>query len=95
MPFAEDLDVFLDTTGGFATACTMHGETINAIFEMAWVEIEIGDTPFSGRRPTLFGKETDFEGQKDSMITVDGNRYKIQDIQPDGTGMSLAILHKI
>jgi len=91
MAFTEDLDIFLDTDG-FATTVTVDSVAVTAIFESAWVEVTIGQTPYSGVKPTLFGKASDFSGKFGKTVVAGGENYTIIDIQPDGSGMVLVIL---
>ena len=91
MPFAEDMDLFLDTSD-FATSITVDGATVSAIFEEAWVEIALSSLVYSGTKPTLFGKLSDFIGKQGKVVVVGSDNYTIIDIQPDGSGMALVVL---
>ena len=98
--FTEDINDFLDVTDGFAVNVTVNGVARRAIFEVAWVEITIGHTPYSGERPTLYGKHSDFSGhfghtvQKVNEITGATDSFKILDIRPDGSGACRVVLQE-
>jgi len=91
MPFTEDFTLFIDTDD-FATAITVDGDPVDAIFESTWVEVTIGNTPYSGEYPTLMGDESDFTGHIGDTVVVNTVSYTIIDIRPDGVGMALVIL---
>lgn len=91
MAFTEDLDIFLETDD-FATTVTVDGSSVNAIFESAWVEVNIGQIPYSGIKPTLFGRASDFVGKHGKVVVVESTNYTIVDMQQDGSGMVLVVL---
>ncbi len=91
MAFTEDLDVFLDIDD-FAITVTVDSGSVSAIFEESWVELEIGKVPYSGLKPTLFGKASDFSGKFGKAVVINSTNYTIVDIQPDGSGMVLVVL---
>lgn len=92
MPFDEDLDLFFDTTEGFATDITVDGLAVDAIFASEYVEISIGNVPFSGEKPVLVGKHSDFTGKFGETVVIGSDSYTILDIQPDGSGTCRVIL---
>lgn len=92
--FTEELSVFLDTDD-FATAVTVDGDSVDVIFEDTWVELTIGNVPYSGIKPTVFGRKEDFEGKNGEIVVVGSVSYTIIDIQPDGSGMVLVILTEL
>ena len=91
MPFIEDFTLFIDTDD-FATTITVDGSPVDAIFESAWVEVSIGNVPYSGEYPTIFGDESDFTGHIGDTVVVNAVNYEMIDIRPEGVGMALAIL---
>lgn len=99
--FDEDIDDFLDVDDGFAVDLTVDGVDCRAIFEVAWVEVTIGHTPYSGERPTLYGKHSDFSGhfgdtvKKMNETTGETDSFKIIDIKPDGSGACRVVLQEI
>jgi len=102
MAFNEDLDLFFDTEDGFADTCTVDGKAgIKANFSMSHVEITIGHAPFSGLKPTLYGKYSDFTGKYGKTVKIDKDgdgdedSFKILDIESDGTGTCLVILQEL
>lgn len=87
----ETITDFFDTND-FATACVVGGDPVNAIFTLEWVEVTLGQTPYSGAYPTLTGAAGDFAGKLDAVVTIGAATYKIIDIQPDGTGVVKAVM---
>lgn len=85
----DDLDSFLDTEE-FADTVTVGGIAVAAIFSERYVEVNLGSTPYSGFKPTLFGKESDFT--YGAAVVAEGDSFTIVDIQPDGTGFAVAVL---
>ncbi len=89
--FPEDLDSFLDTDEGAETV-TVDGGDVAVRFEERWVEVNLSHFNYSGTKPTLFGKHSDFTGHQNDAVVVGSDNYTIVDIQPDGSGMALVIL---
>ena len=89
--FTEDLSEFLDTDE-HATAGTVDGDTVNAIFSTEWSEVTIAGVPYSGVLPKLEGKYSDFSGKDGTTAVFSGTNYTIVDIRPDGTGWCEVIL---
>ena len=88
MAFAEDLAPFFTD---FAVPCAVNGVQVRAIFERPYAD------PFGGQvdatSPTLLAPSADLAGvERDSLITVDGQAYRVTTAQPDGTGLTLLTL---
>lgn len=99
--FDEDIDDFLDVDQGFAIDIKVDGVDRQAIFEVAWVEITIGHSPYSGERPTLYGKHVDFTDHFGGTVKIPNSTtgetesFRILDIRPDGSGACRVILQEI
>lgn len=89
--FSEDYDSFLDTDEG-AVEAVIGASTFNVRLIKRYVEVETGQASYSGVKPTVFGKHSDLTGNNGATITIDGSDYTIVDIQPDESGMAVAIL---
>lgn len=95
MPFTENLDEFLDTTDGFADACTVGGSTLWGVFTQANSDALGVD----GTRPTLLVKDASVSALSiayGTSITITrlSQAFVVRSLQPDGTGMTLLILEE-
>ena len=88
----EDLGIFFDEDEFADSVIVDGGAPISANFEIKWVDVVVGNVPYSGDYATLFGQSTHFEGKQGKIATVNSVNYRIFDIQPDGTGTSLVVL---
>lgn len=91
MPFTEDLDVFL-APGDFARAVTVKSTSLNAIFDAAYAE----DFDIEGASPRLTCASADLPADLahgDSAV-VGSTTYKVRNIQPDGTGITVLVLEE-
>jgi hypothetical protein len=73
----------------FGVEVTIGASTFDAIFDHEFVE----SSGFSAEKPVIHCLESDLDGVAiDATAVVDGGNYIIREIQPDGTGMAMAIL---
>jgi len=96
MPFTEDLTVFLDEDV-FASEMTWDGgNSASVIFDAEHILVNEGaEADTSTVAPTALAREADLSGlAQGDTVTIGGLNYKIVGIQPDGTGMTLLILHR-
>jgi hypothetical protein len=90
MPFAEDLAPFFDTAG-FATAVSIDGASVNAIFDNAY--IEAGGLGVVGLQPILTCRSSDVAAvEVGDAVVVSITGYAVVRIEPDGTGITTLYL---
>lgn len=84
-----DLDIFFSD---FASdvACTTWGKEISGIFDFEYVET----ADISGERPVLLVKTSDLATARNSgdLFTVNGDSYKLVDVQYAEPGLSRLVL---
>ena len=89
-----DLFALIRDSGGVTVKCNK-GEFL-AIFDNEFVEVE-GSPGVEGRQPVMTCRTSDcerLEVRKNSNLEVDGEHYKVQRPEPDGTGMTKLVLRK-
>lgn len=97
--FTEDLAPFFDVASGFAYTATWTPAagggpfTLQVIFENGYFEAPIGSAEVAGRE-TLCWARDDQLGQgsgikRNDVLAINAVNYKVAEIQPDGTGVSL------
>jgi hypothetical protein len=90
VPFAEDLAPFFDTAG-FATAVTIDGASVNAIFDNAY--IEAGGLGVVGLQPILTCLSSDVDDVDiGAGVVVGSTDYLVVRMEPDGTGVTTVYL---
>lgn len=89
----EDLDIFLDD---FGQEVVFNGTlTVKAIFDNAFYNTQLGDIDISTTLPRLTCKSSDVETiSSKNTVVVSGTTYKVIELQPDGTGMTIITLIK-
>ncbi len=95
MAFAEDLDEFLDTDD-FAVSVTQDAKTFSAIYDAP----DADEFNAEGTRPQILAKDTDLAAAPATVhgvtLAVAGaGSFKVQELQPDGTGMTTVFLEKV
>ena len=90
MSFAEDLADFIhDDTPGYRAAVLVVGtatSTVGGIYDSAY---EAALTVLAGRNPSLLVTDASLGAAKrGDAITVAGTPYVIQNLEPDGTGLT-------
>jgi hypothetical protein len=90
MAFVEDFTVFFEDFGVAATPAA--GGDITVIFDRAHIEAMGGD--ISGTQPVALAVSADVSSYQPnvSTLTIAGVLYRVRDMQPDGTGLSLLVL---
>ena len=86
MAFAEDLDVFFDAVGGFATTATLNAVASGAvIFDRAYLR-EMGMV--SGADPIALAQAADYvSADVGKTLVISGKgTYIIRDVQPQDDG---------
>jgi len=88
MPMNENFDIFLSTSE-FAYAATYSGNTINVLFDDAYIDAN----GIESVQPNITGKESDLSAaNQDDTIVVDGTTYVMRELQPDGYGLMHVLL---
>lgn len=93
MAFVEDFTVFFADFGVPATPSV--GPPITVIFDRAYMQAMGGnEAAISGTQPVALALDSDVAALQAgvSTIVINSNTYTVQDVQPDGTGMSTLIL---
>lgn len=87
MAFAEDLDPYFDTADGFAVAAVFNGSiTVNCLFENAYSDA-LGA---AGTVPLLTGPTAELATiDRGDAVVISAVSYIVQNIEADGTGVSL------
>jgi hypothetical protein len=89
MAFAEDFAEFMDTETGFAEDVVIGVAEGVGVFDAEWADVMSMGAP----RPALTIVDSDFPGIViGADASVRDTNYTVQEIRPDGTGMSLLIL---
>ncbi len=91
MPFTEDHTAFLDTDD-FATAVTVGGVSVNAIFDAEYVEVGFDGVSVESVWPVLHCDETDAAvaaAVQGTTAVVNSVNYTVAEVRPDGTGMTI------
>lgn len=89
MPMTEDFTAFLNT-GEFATAVTVDGNAVDAIFDNAYVEVGFDGVSVESVGPVLHCTTADVStAVQGTAAVVNAVNYTVAEVQPDGTGMTL------
>ena len=88
MAFTEDFDEFIDTAD-FAVPITIDGVPVDAIFDHEYVEVNGVDS----RRPVIqFESAKKADAAQGMPVVIDSVNYVIEVPEPDGQGLTSAIL---
>lgn len=96
--FVEDLSPFFDTAGfavaGSWTPAAGGGPfSLDVIFENGYNENQIGDANVAGREVMVWARDDQLaQGtgiKRNDVLTINAITYKVAEIKPDGTGVSL------
>ena len=94
MPFEEDLDSFFDPNdfGTTATYTPLNGTatSINGIYEARYYS----PLHMSGEKTLFMCKTSDTTSALNGTLVINGTTYKIVEVEPDGTGVSLLHLQE-
>lgn len=93
----SDRQAYMDV---FGVEVTLNPDTtktkIQAIFDNAHIEIEGNLSVLSTSTPMLTVRTIDVSGVlQGHELLVENTRYRVRDIQPDGTGITQIELHKV
>lgn len=95
MPFAEDLDQFLQVREFAHSATLILGDAevrreVVGIFDEPFLDAELGEYSLDTTQPRLLCKEADTRGiDRGDRVEIDGRVFDIMGLpQVDGTGMA-------
>lgn len=89
MPFTEDFTAFLDPDE-FATAVTVDGNAVNAIFDNDYVAVGFDGVEVESLGPVLQCATADVAATvQGTAVVVNAVNYTVAEVRPDGTGMTL------
>lgn len=91
--FAEDLAPFF-SDGDFATPAVIGGETVHVIFEQPFAD------PFGAvvdaTQPQCWAPSGSVAHvRQGTAVTINGTAYRVDRVEPDGTGISRLVLYPI
>jgi hypothetical protein len=87
--FAENDPIVFEWMNGDDTPQSV---SCKGIFDNSFVDVNIGETAMDTTAPRLTCKHSDVNGvPREAEVFVQGRRYSVVQIQPDGTGF--AIVH--
>jgi hypothetical protein len=69
---------------------------VRGIFDAAYVKTDAGQAGVGGSGPAVFLRLADLPGDPeddDPTVTVDGKAYRVREVQRDGLGGVLLLLH--
>lgn len=86
----ETMSDRLTMLSDFGVDVKFGGRTFKGIFDSPHNPIEIGgEVAFSIQESSVIVRTSDTNGiAQGSLLVVDGRRYLVTDVQPDGTGMT-------
>lgn len=71
---------------------------VQGVFDAAYVRVDVGQPGVSSVSPAVFvgldDLTSDPESDSDAEVTVDGTDYVIREVQKDGKGGVLLLLHR-
>ncbi len=100
MAFPENLDAFF-STDDFAVSATWtpDGDTssaITGIFDNEYSDASGGEVDFEASQPTFLVQTADVpDVAQGDQLFVNSRYYRIVNVQPDGTGLTLLILEDL
>lgn len=92
---ANDLLTYM-SIDDFAEWITVGGVRIRAIYDGMYQQLFEGNTIISTTQPKIFCRTTDVAtADVGTQVFVRNVQYEVADIQPDGTGFTTLLLHKV
>jgi hypothetical protein len=93
---ADDLLDIVETLAGITTdnlTVTYSGGSFTAIFDRPYAAVQPGDIDLETRQPVLIARTADVAAlAKGTVLTVQGDAYKLRHQEPDGTGLTRILL---
>ena len=91
--FTEDLSPFFDVAGGFAQTASVGGSSFPVIFDKAYASALGNMVESTG--PVCQAKTADVSTVvQGTSITIASVAYKVREVQPDGTGVTILFLER-
>lgn len=96
--FTEDLTPFFQTADFAVTAAWTPAAgggpfTLQVILENPYFEVMVGNAHAAGRQPTCWARDDQLaQGagiKRNDTLVINAVTYKVAEIQPDGTGVSV------
>jgi len=87
----------INTLGKTVTYTPQNGspKAITVLFDNEYLGMDLNAGTMSTTGPAAYCKSEDLSSTpKGDAFTIDGTSYTVQDIQPDGTGMTICMLKK-
>lgn len=91
--FAEDLAPFF-SDGDFATLATIDGESVRVIFEQPFAD-PFGPAVDATQPQCWAPSDTVAQVRQGTNVTIDARAYRVDRVEPDGTGISRLVLYPI
>lgn len=92
--FAEDLAPFF-AVADFATACTVNGAAVQAIFDNGYAQGQVGIMGAASTQPTLTLPTASVPSSPvGKTAVVNSITYTVAAHEPDGTGVSTLLLER-
>lgn len=96
MPFVEDLSAFLSVAEFSSLALRLDtGADVPVIFDNGYALGNVGALGVANGQPTALARSADLAGlDVGGLLHIDSQNYAVAELQPDGTGMTLAVLER-
>jgi hypothetical protein len=90
MTLTEDFDIFFDADTGFAIEGTIGTTPFKGIMDKPYAEVR----QIPGSKPQVLVPDNVLPGKvlAGDSVTIGSDRYRIVNVQPDGTGLTLLVL---
>lgn len=93
--FEEDLDVFFDGLDSKKLRFSHEGKTWQATcyFDNAFFDVSVGETVLDTTQPRITAKYSEVKDvPREAEVMIDGKRYSVTQVQPEGTGCATVTL---
>lgn len=91
--FEDDLTEML-SSDDFAVSFTHNSGVVDGILSEEYFDAQVGRAGVEGWQPVLYIKESVMVGY-DDVLTIEGNQYKVINIEPTRTGVKMVMLHAL
>lgn len=84
-------------TATYTPAAGGASSSVTGIFDAAHLSVDLGAAvPVSSTNPVFHCRSADLSdgGTENDTLVINGATYKVRDVQPDGTGMTMLELQK-
>lgn len=96
MPFVEDFSAFLSVAEFSSLALRLDtGADVPVIFDNGYALGNVGALGVADGQPTALASSADLDGLGvGDLLRIGAQNYAVASLQPDGTGMTLAVLER-